>query len=297
MMALFLDVTARKTAEAELWEGQHRKNFVLALGDRMRELQQQAAIEQLACESLGQHLALGLVAVVDWPGGDSGPQVSSCWQAQGNGGGEDLDADLLGRIRETLSEARTIFLEPLLGRANGDILPSAIVVPTARWGRPDGALVVRPAAGSRLKRGDVACIEEVAERLCGAVERSQYARMLEQRVEHAIAERDRIWRLSPELLAVVDAKGRYASVNPAVRAILGWTQEQFLAMDCVSRSIRTTTKPPARPWRRPAAPTARRACGTWRTASSSAMAAMPGSPGACRGRRTACTWPGATTPT
>ncbi|MCV6799198.1 PAS domain S-box protein [Achromobacter ruhlandii] len=230
MMALFLDVTARKTAEAELWEGQHRKNFVLALGDRMRELQQQAAIEQLACESLGQHLALGLVVVVDWPGGDSGPQVSSCWQAQGNGGGEDLDADLLGRIRETLSEARTIFLEPLLGRANGDILPSAIVVPTARWGRPDGALVVRPAAGSRLKRGDVACIEEVAERLCGAVERSQYARMLEQRVEHAIAERDRIWRLSPELLAVVDAKGRYASVNPAVRAILGWTQEQFLAM-------------------------------------------------------------------
>ena len=33
MMALFLDVTARKTAEAELWEGQHRKNFVLALGE------------------------------------------------------------------------------------------------------------------------------------------------------------------------------------------------------------------------------------------------------------------------
>ncbi|MGE8656721.1 MAG: PAS domain S-box protein [Achromobacter sp.] len=230
MMALFLDVTARKAAEAELWEGQYRKNFVLGLGDRMRELQQQAAIEQLACESLGQHLALGQVAVVDWPDEQAGPVVSCLWQPPGEGASEGLGGDLLARIHDALGEARTAFLEPLLGQANGDILPSAIMVPMARWGRQGGALVVRPAPGTRLKRGDVACIEEVAERLCGAVERSQYARMLEQRVEHAIAERDRIWRLSPELLAVVDAQGRYASVNPAVRSILGWTQEQFLAM-------------------------------------------------------------------
>src|SRR3546814_16999749 len=54
--------------------------------------------------------------------------------------------------------------------------------------------------------------------------------MLEQRVESAIAERDRIGRLSPELLAVANARGRFVSVNPAVRAILGWTPEQFLAM-------------------------------------------------------------------
>lgn len=63
-----------------------------------------------------------------------------------------------------------------------------------------------------------------------AIERSQYDRELEKRVELAIAERDRIWRLSPELLAVVNAEGRYVSVNPAVWDILGWTPEQFLAM-------------------------------------------------------------------
>ncbi len=231
MMALFLDVTARKTAEAELWEGQHRKNFVLALGDRMREQQHQAAIEQLACESLGQHLALGLVALVDGPGEGAEPRVSTCWRPQPEregGAGSELVFD--EAFLEALRSGRTAFLEPLLAQPNGDIMPSAIVVPTGRWGRLGGALVVRPAAGTRLKRGDVACIEDVAERLCSAVERSQYSRMLEQRVEHAIAERDRIWRLSPELLAVVDAHGRYASVNPAVRSILGWTQEQFLAM-------------------------------------------------------------------
>ncbi|MBB1624733.1 GAF domain-containing protein [Achromobacter sp. UMC71] len=230
MMALFLDVTARKTAEAELWEGQHRKNFLMALGDRLRELPLQPAIEQTACDSLGQHLALGLAAVVDWPDESAEPVVSTCWRRDA-----DRDAALgpglyTDAFYEALRTGRTTFLEPLLAQADGDILPSAIVVPTARWGRHGGALVVRPAIDSRFKRGDVACIEEVAERMCGAVERSQYARMLEQRVEHAIAERDRIWRLSPELLAVIDGQGRYVSVNPAVRPILGWTPAQFLAM-------------------------------------------------------------------
>ncbi|KAG1239444.1 hypothetical protein G6F68_018631 [Rhizopus microsporus] len=70
--------------------------------------------------------------------------------------------------------------------------------------------------------------------MCDAVERSQYARTLEQRVEHAIAERDRIWRLSPELLAVVDAQERFVSVNPAVRPILGWSPEQFISMGLAS---------------------------------------------------------------
>ena len=230
MMALFLDVTARKTAEAELWEGQYRKNFVLALGDRMREMQQQGAIEQLACESLGQHLALGLVAVVDWPALATGPTVSTRWTPPGGPVGDSLEPGLLARIHAALDEGRTACMEPLLAPSDGDFQPSTIVVPMDRWGRRGGALVAQTAAGSRLKRGDVAGIEDVTERLCGAVERSQYARMLEQRVEHAIAERDRIWRMSPELLAVIDAQGRYASVNPAVRPILGWTQEQFLAM-------------------------------------------------------------------
>ena len=70
---------------------------------------------------------------------------------------------------EALRGGRTAFLEPLLAQPNGDIMPSAIVVPTGRWGRPGGALVVRPAAGTRLKRGDIACIEDVAERLCSCL--------------------------------------------------------------------------------------------------------------------------------
>ncbi|WZB75661.1 PAS domain-containing protein [Achromobacter insuavis] len=135
MMALFLDVTARKTAESELWEGQHRKNFVLALGDRMREQQHQPAIEQLACESLGQHLALGLVALVDWEGGGAEPRVSTCWRPLlGRDGCADLDLAFDDAFLEAVRGGRTAFMEPLLAQPNGDIMPSAIVVPTGRWG-------------------------------------------------------------------------------------------------------------------------------------------------------------------
>ncbi|MFY0479773.1 PAS domain-containing protein [Achromobacter marplatensis] len=233
MMALFLDVTARKAAETELWEGQHRKNFLLALGDRMRELHLQSEIEYAACEGLGQHLALGLVAVADWSGDDGAAvTLSTCWRSESErANAQPLVPDPLSEeLKAALRKGRTAQLQPLVADQDGEVRPSAIVVPMRRWGRYGGTLLVRPQAGSRLKAGDLAFIEEVAERMCGAVERSQYARTLEQRVEDAIAERDRIWRLSPELLAVVDAHERFVSVNPAVRPILGWRPEQFLSM-------------------------------------------------------------------
>ncbi|WP_447919881.1 PAS domain-containing protein [Achromobacter aegrifaciens] len=233
MMALFLDVTARKAAEAELWEGQHRKNYLATLGDRMRELHRQEDIEQAACEGLCQHLALGQVAVLDSNGEGQPPAISSCWPPGPsyleqppytlNTLGDDYWA--------ALRQGRTAYLAPLLGEAAGEIRPWAIVVPLRRWGRQGGALLACPSSGSRLKASDIVFVEDVAERMCGAVERSQYARTLEQRVEDAIAERDRIWRLSPELLAVVDRQGRFVSVNPAVRSILGWTPNQFMSME------------------------------------------------------------------
>ncbi|QKH38778.1 GAF domain-containing protein [Achromobacter pestifer] len=233
MMALFLDVTARKTAEAELWEGQHRKNYLGALGDRMRELHRQEDIERAACEGLCQHLALGQVAVLDAKGEGRAPVISSRWPAGRESLGQPPHAlDALGHdYHAALRQGRTAYLAPLLGEAGGEIRPWAIVVPLRRWGRHGGALLACPSSGGKPKASDIAFMEEVAERMCGAVERSQYARTLEQRVEDAIAERDRIWRLSPELLAAVDRQGRFVSVNPAVRPILGWTPEQFMSMD------------------------------------------------------------------
>lgn len=229
---LVLDITARKAAESELWAEQHRKNFVLSLVDQLREIHQQTDIEYAACEALGRYLGLSVVAVLEFSVDADVARVAEHWLSeQARAEGESITADQISdEYFQAYESGRTAYLSPMLATQSGEAGPMAIAVPLRRWGWPTGMLYVRSHIEHRLKGPDTAFVEEVAERLCDAVERSQYARVLEQRVESAIAERDRIWRLSPDLLAVASARGRFVSVNPAVRAILGWTQEQFLAM-------------------------------------------------------------------
>ena len=49
---------------------------------------------------------------------------------------------------------------------------------------------------------------------------------LEERVEAAIAERDRTWNKARDLLLVTDAEGTLRAANPAWTAILGWKQDE-----------------------------------------------------------------------
>jgi PAS domain S-box-containing protein len=51
---------------------------------------------------------------------------------------------------------------------------------------------------------------------------------LEQRVEAQARERDRIWNVSQDLLAVTDTSGKIISVNPAWTATLGWSPNDLL---------------------------------------------------------------------
>ena len=51
---------------------------------------------------------------------------------------------------------------------------------------------------------------------------------LEQQVAARTAERDRMWRLSTDLMLVADLQGNMLSINPAWTALLGWTQAELL---------------------------------------------------------------------
>jgi len=53
-------------------------------------------------------------------------------------------------------------------------------------------------------------------------------------VEETRAERDRVWRLSRDLLAVADANGRLLAVNPAWSAVLGWSEPELLMLPSVA---------------------------------------------------------------
>jgi PAS domain-containing protein len=51
---------------------------------------------------------------------------------------------------------------------------------------------------------------------------------LEQRVADTIAERDRIWRLSTELMLVARFDAEIVAVNPAWGTTLGWREEELI---------------------------------------------------------------------
>ena len=52
--------------------------------------------------------------------------------------------------------------------------------------------------------------------------------VLAERLEERTAERDRIWRVSQDMLGVADAYGVWQSVNPAWTRILGWTEREVV---------------------------------------------------------------------
>jgi PAS domain S-box-containing protein len=53
---------------------------------------------------------------------------------------------------------------------------------------------------------------------------------LEAQVAQKTRERDRIWRVSEDLLGVSDFEGYFTSVNPAWTAVLGWSEDEIRAM-------------------------------------------------------------------
>ena len=53
---------------------------------------------------------------------------------------------------------------------------------------------------------------------------------LEEQVEERTRERDRIWRVSEDLLGVTNFGGYFVNVNPAWTAVLGWTADEIRRM-------------------------------------------------------------------
>jgi len=53
---------------------------------------------------------------------------------------------------------------------------------------------------------------------------------LEQQVAERTRERDRLWRVSEDLIGVANFEGYWVAVNPAASALLGWSEVELLSM-------------------------------------------------------------------
>jgi PAS domain S-box-containing protein len=109
-----------------------------------------------------------------------------------------------------------------------------ISVPVLRSGRLSSILVVnhhRPRAWSPY---EVELVEDVAERVWNAVERARAEASLREAngrlatlLDERTAERDRLWDMAQEMLAVASTEGYFVSCNPAITQAVGWTEQEL----------------------------------------------------------------------
>ena len=235
----FVDVTDRRAAE-------DRRLALLALSDRFRELDDPADLGFAAAEIIG--LTLG-VARAGYAGFDADSQrfiVQQDWTAPGrpslagvSDGGEfgsyfdDLKRGVEILVSDVSLDARTsVHAKALLA----DDVAAFANVPVMEQGRIVAIFYANHCFPRDWSPDEIAFIRDVADRTRASVERRRaelglrsLAVSLEQQVQERTRERDRIWALSRDMLAVTNTQGYFESANPAWTAVLGWTESELRA--------------------------------------------------------------------
>jgi PAS domain S-box-containing protein len=232
------DTTERRRMEERLRQGEARQSFLLALGDRVREITDATLIVATISEMVGNHLGVGrcgygevsdgghyLAVERDWTDGampslagrtrlaDFGPQVVAQHLA-----GQTVVLD------DTLEDARTRGAEPAYAGAGH--VRASVTVPLFKDDRFVALFYVQQNRPRHWRDEEVALLGEAAERTWSAVVRA--------RAERALRESERRYRTLFDaidegfcLIEKVDTSPgqpsdyRYLAVNPAFVAHTG----------------------------------------------------------------------------
>jgi PAS domain S-box-containing protein len=231
------DITTRKMTEL-------RHACLVALSDRLRPLETTAGITAAAAEILARHLDCpragyavlrGEEAFVeaDWTDGQTpslvGPRLFSAL-------GEPYCAPL--RAGRTLAiddiathPATTANAAPWQRLGVGALISAPLI----ENGRLVAILYVHSPAPRLWSAAEIALVEDIVDRTWeafGRAEAAQSLRQLNERLEQEVAQRtaqrDRMWRLSSDVMVVTDGAGIIASVNPAWRAAFDWSERDLI---------------------------------------------------------------------
>jgi len=109
-----------------------------------------------------------------------------------------------------------------------------ISVPVVRDGRLSSILIVNGRTARTWTPHEIALVEDMAERTWNAIERARAEASLrranarlEALLNERTAERDRLWDMAQEILAIATTDGYFLSCNPAMTETLGWTEEEL----------------------------------------------------------------------
>jgi len=238
-----LDISEAKRNEAALRHAKDEREFILNLVEKLRAQQNPDDVMQIAAEAVGRRLGVhraGFFAVAD----DRTVEFGACWV---DGTLPPLTGSVPSlsfgeEVGKVIRSGRTL----VFGTPSDTVRPAnsaldtvdtraGVAVPFLRGGRSEAGFYLSHAEPRTWTPEEVSLVEEIAQLSWDAAARVRAAASLKAvneslvgEVARSIAERDRIWDVSRDLLGVLDLNGVWTSVNPAWTKMLGWSQDEII---------------------------------------------------------------------
>jgi PAS domain S-box-containing protein len=235
--------------------GDRRRQFLLGLSDRLRGLKEARAAIDASQEALGLFLHAGRVGYGEVDASERWFTTANNWtdgQMPSRHGTHDLAAfgePIWSALRsgtplvvnDVWEDERTNSAESLAAFEAIDTR-AAMTVSLVKESHMRAALYVHAAAPRLWSDADVQLVADVAERTWTAVERiraeealkASEARLralnetLADQVAERTADRDRMWRLSTDIMLVARIDATICAVNPAWTRLLGWAEDELI---------------------------------------------------------------------
>jgi PAS domain S-box-containing protein len=234
------ETTLRVTTERRL-------AFQVAMADQLRGQSDPREVMRRASALLVQELGAGRVLFGEFAGpgeddfSDACHATPSVSELSGSCKTSGLGAHIVGQLRA--GKASVIAdISGELARSEPATVASLLAVgtharisvPVLRGGLLRSVLIVDHHQPRAWAPFEVELVEDAAERVWSAVERTRAEASLReanQRLEAMLgertAERDRLWDMAQEMLAVASIDGHFISCNPAMTEIMGWTEHEM----------------------------------------------------------------------
>jgi PAS domain S-box-containing protein len=227
---VFDDITDRKRAEAALRESEERQAFLLKLSDALRPISDPIAVQEAASRLTAEHLDIGRVAYCkvrhepeptavierDWPRRDL-PSMAGRHRVADFGAflGKEMPAGRPVVVSDARADPRLSDTERGHWASLGVV--ASYNVPIIKDGRVAAYLVAHDNRPHHWAEGEIAILDEVAERTWAAVERARAEAELRESKERQAF----LLQLSDALRPLADAEEIQATTTRLLGAYLG----------------------------------------------------------------------------
>jgi PAS domain S-box-containing protein len=221
-----------------------RQSCLVELGDRLRSIETMPEIARAASEILCRALNCTRAGYATIANGRT--RIISDWS---NGTVPNLSGehkfDVLGAsFVEPIMRGEAIAVDDVRGHPVTAGNPHAWLsmqthavmnVPLLESGTPAAIMYIHDLEPRKWTGAEISLLKDVADRTWEAMGRAkatqalrQLNESLEREVQERTAERDRMWKLSTDIMLVADFDTKIVSVNPAWTWLLGWQEDELV---------------------------------------------------------------------